>query len=86
VVGRRSILVGHRTVEGRDPETGAGLVDSQPVKGAGTIGVDTVAMTRGRKVNDRKRFIVTDTLGPLLVALVLPASVQDRDGVQPSQP
>ena len=34
----------------------------------------------GKKVNGRKRFIITDTLGLLLVVGVMAASVQDRDG------
>ncbi len=32
--------------------------------------------------NGRKRFIVTGTLGPLIVVVVLAASVQDRDGAK----
>jgi transposase len=76
-----------RTDEGRNPDPSAGLMDSQSVKGADTVGADTVgADTRGydagKKINGRKRFIVTDTLGLLLVVLVLPASVQDRDGAR----
>jgi hypothetical protein len=31
----------------------------------------------GKKINGRKRFIVTDTLGLLIVVVVLAASVQD---------
>jgi hypothetical protein len=42
--------------------------------------------TRGydanKKINGRKRCIVTDTLGLLLVVCVMPASVQDRDGAK----
>ena len=38
------------------------------------------AMTPGKKVQGRKRHIVTDTLGLLLVVMVTAASVQDRDG------
>jgi transposase len=71
-----------RTGEGRDPEQSAGLMDSQSVKGADTVGVDTRGYDAGKKINGRKRFIVTDTLGLLLVVLVLPASVQDRDGAR----
>ncbi|WP_437091095.1 transposase [Streptomyces hundungensis] len=33
----------------------------------------------GKKVNGRKRFIVTDTLGPLLAVHVVAANIQDRD-------
>ena len=36
----------------------------------------------GKKINGRKRFIVTGTLGPLIVVVVLAASVQDRDGAK----
>ncbi|SDM14262.1 transposase [Nonomuraea jiangxiensis] len=36
----------------------------------------------GKKINGRKRFIVTDTLGLLLVVCVMAASVQDRDGAK----
>jgi hypothetical protein len=41
------------------------------------------ATTPAKKINGRKRFIVTDTLGLLLVVVVLPASTQDRDGAKP---
>jgi hypothetical protein len=40
----------------------------------------------GRKVNSRKRFIVTDTLGLLLTVVVLTVSVQDRGGAKPVLP
>jgi transposase len=71
-----------RVGEGRDPEPSAGLMDSQSIKGADTVGVETRGYDAGKKINGRKRFIVTDTLGLLLVVLVLPASVQDRDGAK----
>jgi transposase len=71
-----------RTGEGRDPDPSAGLMDSQSVKGADTVGAGTRGYDAGKKINGRKRFIVTDTLGLLLVVLVLPASVQDRDGAK----
>ena len=69
-----------RAAEGRDPEPTAGLIDSQSVKGADTVGRDTRGYDAGKKVNGRKRFIVTDTLGLLLVVMACAASVQDRDG------
>ena len=37
-------------------------------------------MDAGKKVNGRKRHLVVDTLGLLIVVLVTAASVQDRDG------
>jgi transposase len=71
-----------RVQEGRNPEPSAGLIDSQSVKGADTVGRQTRGYDAGKKVNGRKRFIVTDTLGLLLVVVVLAASVQDRDGAK----
>jgi hypothetical protein len=69
--------------EGRDPEPSAGLIDSQSVKGADTVGRNSRGYDAGTKINGRKRFIVTDTLGLLLVVVVLAASTQDRDGAKP---
>ena len=66
--------------EERDPYPSAGIVDSQSVKGADTVSKDTRGYDAGKKINGRKRHIVTDTLGLLLVVMVTAASVQDRDG------
>jgi len=63
-----------RVQEGRNPEPSAGLIDSQSVKGADTVSCDTRGYDAGKKINGRKRFIVTDTLGLLLVVVVLTAS------------
>lgn len=71
-----------RADEGRDPEPSAGIIDSQSVKGADTVGQDTRGYDAGKKINGRKRFIVTDTLGLLLTTMVCSASVQDRDGAK----
>ncbi|MCA1681367.1 MAG: IS5 family transposase [Actinobacteria bacterium] len=66
--------------ERRDPQPSAGIVDSQSVKGADTVSAATRGYDAGKKINGRKRHIVTDTLGLLLVVMVTAASVQDRDG------
>src|SRR3954451_24242233 len=71
-----------RVQEGRDPEPSAGLIDSQSVKGADTVGRETRGYDAGKKINGRKRFIVTDTLGLLLCVVVLSAGLQDRDGAK----
>jgi transposase len=71
-----------RVQEGRNPDASAGLIDSQSVKGADTVGRGTRGYDAGKKINGRKRFIVTDTLGLLLVVVVLSASIQDRDGAK----
>ena len=69
-----------RNADGRDPMASAAIVDAQSVKGADTVGRATRGYDGGKKVNGRKRHIVVDTLGLLLVVLVTAASVQDRDG------
>ena len=64
----------------RKAEPSAGIIDSQSLRGADTVGKDTRGYDAGKKVQGRKRHIVTDTLGLLLVVVVTAASVQDRDG------
>lgn len=65
---------------GRDPEPSAAVIDSQSVKGADTVGADTRGYDANKKINGRKRFVITDTLGLLMAVMVRPASVQDRAG------
>jgi transposase len=69
-----------RDTAGRDPMASAGIVDSQSVKGADTVGADSRGYDAGKKTNGRKRHIVVDTLGLLIVVLVTAASLQDRAG------
>lgn len=69
-----------RIARGRAPVPTAGSIDSQSVKAADTVGAATRGYDGGKKINGRKRHIAVDTLGLLLVVLVTPASVQDRDG------
>jgi transposase len=69
-----------RDADERDPMASAGIVDSQSVKGADTVGKGSRGYDAGKKINGRKRHIVTDTLGLLIVVLVTSAAVQDRDG------
>ncbi len=68
--------------DGRKPEPSAGIIDSQSVKGTDTVGTDTRGYDAGKKVNGRKRFIVTDTAGLLVAVAVMPASWKDRDGAK----
>jgi putative transposase len=69
-----------RQQEGRHKHPTAGCLDSQSVKTTqvpGERGYDA-----GKQVNGRKRHILVDTLGLLLVVVVTAASVQDRDGAR----
>jgi len=52
-----------RLVEGREAQPSAGVLGSQSVKAADT---DSRGYDAGKKINGRKRFIVTDTLGLLV--------------------
>ncbi len=66
-----------RKQAGRSPQPSAGILDSQSVK------TDVQADTRGydanKKVKGRKRHLLVDTLGLVLVTWITTADVQDRD-------
>lgn len=75
-----ALRAANRDGAGRDPMASAGIVDAQSVKGADTVGAATRGFDAGKKTNGRKRHVVVDTIGLLVVVLVTAASVQDRDG------
>ena len=69
-----------RTKNGKKMQPSAAVIDTQTVKtteAGGEHGYDA-----GKKINGRKRHIVVDTLGLILIAIVHSAGVQDRDGAK----
>ncbi|MFI5571291.1 IS5 family transposase [Streptomyces sp. NPDC051740] len=71
-----------REAEGRKEEPVAAVVDSQSVKADATVTHASRGLDAGKKINGRKRHLLTDTLGLLLAVLVTPASTTDRDAAR----
>lgn len=75
-----ALRIAVRIAEGREPEPSAAIIDSQSSKTTETPGPR--GYDAGKKVNGRKRHILVDTLGLLLVVVVHLGNIQDRDGAK----
>jgi transposase len=71
-----------RQVLGRHPDPTAAAADSQTIRAAETVAKTSRGYDAGKKINGRKRHIVVDTCGLLLVVLVTGANIQDRDAAR----
>ncbi|SDD85075.1 IS5 family transposase [Streptomyces prasinopilosus] len=71
---RRQVRIG----AGRDPEPSAAVIDAQSIKTS--EGGEARGFDAGKRTAGRKRHVIVDTMGLLLVVAVTSASVQDRAG------
>jgi transposase len=67
-----------RTKTGRQTEPTASIMDSQSIKTSTNVPTATQGIDAGKRIVGRKRGIITDTLGLLLVVIVTAASVSDN--------
>jgi transposase len=67
-----------RIAAGRDPAPSAAVLDAQSIKSS--EGGEARGFDAGKRTTGRKRHLVVDTLGLILVVMVTSASVQDRPG------
>jgi putative transposase len=76
----RELRIEVRVSVGKDPEPSAAILDSQSVKA--TEVSKTRGYDAGKKINGMKRHLLVDTLGLVLIVLILTADVQDRAGAR----
>jgi transposase len=69
-----------RRVDARAVEPSAAVVDAQSVKTSNNVVESSQRIDAGKKINGRKRHLITDTLGLVLTVLVTAASVHDSVG------
>ncbi|RBQ11647.1 IS5 family transposase [Spongiactinospora rosea] len=67
---------------GRCPNPVAGIIDSQSVRAAATVTGRSRSYDAGKRVAGRKRHLVVDTFGLLMMVMVTAAGQPDRDAAR----
>ncbi|WP_435867587.1 IS5 family transposase [Streptomyces xanthophaeus] len=67
-----------REAAGRNPEPTAAVIDSQSVKADADVGAGSRGYDGGKKINGRRRHLICDTTGLLLMINVTAGDVTDR--------
>ena len=67
---------------GRNKKPSAGIIDSQSVKGTAESGRQESGFDGGKRVQGRKRHIVVDSIGYLIVVVVHAAHIADCKGAE----
>ncbi|MFF7689444.1 IS5 family transposase [Streptomyces syringium] len=71
-----------RVSSGKTPQATAVIVDSQSVKASETVGRDSCGFDGAKLINGRKRHLAVDTRGLILLVMVRPADVTDREAAK----
>jgi putative transposase len=71
-----------RVAAGRQEQPTAAVLDSQSVKTTEVAAAESRGYDAGKKVKGRKRHLLVDTIGMVLMLWVSTADVQDRDSVK----
>lgn len=74
-----ALVVEYRKSIGRESYPSAAIIDSQSVKTSSFVAAHK-GYDGGKKINGRKRFILTDTQGLVLAAMVCSAGVSEKAG------
>jgi transposase len=77
----RQFVLWERVAQGHEPEPSAASLDSQSVKTA-TPAALSVGFDGGKKIKGRKRHLIVDTLGLVMMVVVTAANVSDQKGAR----
>lgn len=67
---------------GKTPRAASAIVDSQSIKASETVGKDSRGWDEAKKFNGRKRHLICDNRGLVLLVMVTSADVTDRDAAK----